>query len=77
MLSPNSLRILDKYGLYTRIREQGYNFEAVAINDSEGKLKDKGFYLGSRELFGYDALRVYRNAILEELARKRGPFSSS
>src|SRR5206468_974916 len=67
MLSPNSLRILDSYGVYSRLREQGYNFDVVEIRDSEGNLKDNGFYLGSGALFGYDALRIYRNAILKEL----------
>ncbi len=67
MLSPNSLRILDRYGMYARVREQGYNFDVAEIKDSEGNLKDKGFYLGSRELFGYDTLRIYRNTILKEL----------
>lgn len=67
MLSPNSLRILDRYGLYGRIREHGYSFEVVEVKDSEGVLRDNGFYLGSRELFGYDALRIYRNNILTHL----------
>ena len=65
MLSPNSLRILDKYGVHHRLREQGYNFDVVEIKDPEGELEDNGFYLGSRELFGYDELGVYRNNIFK------------
>ncbi|KIW23232.1 uncharacterized protein PV07_11449 [Cladophialophora immunda] len=68
MLAPNSLRILDRYGVYPQLCEQGFNFAVVEIRDSEGNVKDSGFYLGSRELFGYDALRVYRNAILKVLS---------
>ncbi|KIW92040.1 uncharacterized protein Z519_07022 [Cladophialophora bantiana CBS 173.52] len=68
MLSPDSLRILDKYGAYAQLREQVYNFPAVKIRDAEGEPEDSCFYLGSRELFGYDALRAYRNVILKVLS---------
>jgi 2-polyprenyl-6-methoxyphenol hydroxylase-like FAD-dependent oxidoreductase len=67
MLSPNSLRILDKYGVYSRISAKGFIFDVVEVKDPDGNLKDRGFYLGSKELFGYDALRIYRNVLLKVL----------
>lgn len=68
MMAPNSLRLLDEYGIYARLRERGYCFDVVAIQDTRGSTRE-GFYLGSREFFGYDALRIYRNALLDELER--------
>ncbi|KIX01752.1 uncharacterized protein Z518_09479 [Rhinocladiella mackenziei CBS 650.93] len=45
---------------------RGFNFDLVAIKDQQGTAT-AGFFLGSRQTFGYDALRIYRNALLEEL----------
>jgi 2-polyprenyl-6-methoxyphenol hydroxylase-like FAD-dependent oxidoreductase len=66
MLSPNSLRILDHYGIYSRLAPQGFNFEYVDFQTNDGVSTDHQ-YLGSKEHFGYDALRVERNALLREL----------
>ena len=66
MLSPNALHILDRYDIYQRIVAKGFNFQYVDMQNAEGKSIDKQF-LGSKEQFGYDALRIGRNAILHEL----------
>ncbi|KAF3931025.1 hypothetical protein ABW20_dc0102918 [Dactylellina cionopaga] len=66
MLAPNSLRILDTLGIYERIRAKGWSFEAVAMKDMEGKTSDR-IFLGSKKLFEYDALRIYRNVFIKEL----------
>ena len=68
MLSPNSLRILDHYGLYQRLSKQGLNFEYVDFQNVDGTSSDHQF-LGSKEQFGYNALRIYRNALLAELTK--------
>ncbi|EPS39695.1 hypothetical protein H072_6538 [Dactylellina haptotyla CBS 200.50] len=66
MLAPNSLRILDTLGIYDRIRVKGWSFEAVAMKDMEGNTTDR-IFLGSKKLFQYDVLRIYRNVFVKEL----------
>ncbi len=66
MLSPNALRILDHYGLYQQIRPLGFSFQHADFQTVDGVSVDRQF-LGSKEQFGYDALRIYRNTILREL----------
>lgn len=66
MLSPNALRILDNLGLYDRLKVQGYNFETVSYNNHEQVTTDV-YYLGQESLYGYKALRIYRQTLLTEL----------
>lgn len=66
MLSPNSLKILDQLGVYSRVVAQGFEFETVKFAEVDGRITDQQ-YLGSKEVFGYKALRIYRNAILKAL----------
>ena len=68
MLSPNSLRILDHYGIYKRIIPLGFTFQYVDFQTNDGISTDHQF-LGSREQFGYDALRISRNTMLGELTK--------
>ena len=69
MLSPNSLRVLDSIGLYNKLSQWGYNFETVAYQNEDGKITDY-YYLGSEKLYGYKALRVYRQTLLTELRQR-------
>lgn len=66
MLSPNALRILDTLGLYERLSKQGYNFEVIDYKNDEQITTDQ-YYLGQEKLYGYKALRVYRQILLTEL----------
>ncbi|KAF1941428.1 kynurenine 3-monooxygenase [Clathrospora elynae] len=66
MLSPNALRILDTLGLYERLYKQGYNFETIDFKNHEQITTDK-YYLGHEKMYGYKALRIYRQALLTEL----------
>ncbi|KAF2821650.1 kynurenine 3-monooxygenase [Ophiobolus disseminans] len=66
MLSPNALRILDNLGLYDRLKPQGYNFESIAYNNHEQVTTDT-YLLGHEKLYGYKALRIYRQTLLTEL----------
>lgn len=66
MLSPNSLRILDTLGLYTRLKTLGYNFETVTYKDENDDTTDV-WHLGSESLYDYPALRIYRSVLLSEL----------
>lgn len=66
MMSPNSLSILDKLDIYNRIKSDGWHFQSVGFIEPTGETTDQQ-YLGSKEAFGYDALRVYRNSLLKAL----------
>ncbi|KAH7075238.1 hypothetical protein FB567DRAFT_186477 [Paraphoma chrysanthemicola] len=66
MLSPNALRILDTLGIYDRLYPQGYNFETLEFKNYEQVTTDK-YYLGNEKLYGYKALRIYRQTLLTEL----------
>tara|TARA_R110002003_G_scaffold37_2_gene2132 strand:+ start:33131 stop:34360 length:1230 start_codon:yes stop_codon:yes gene_type:complete len=66
MLSPNALRILDTLGIYDRLFPQGYNFETLEFKNYEQVTTDK-YYLGNEKLYGYKALRIYRQTLLTEL----------
>ena len=66
MLSPNALRILDVLGVYKRICGKGFNFETLEFKNYEGKTTDE-YYFGSEKLYGYKALRIYRQVLIDEL----------
>jgi salicylate hydroxylase len=59
-LSPNAVRILDHWGLYEKVVEDGFEFEMMEMFSlSSGKPLGQ-LPLGGKERFGYDALRVGR-----------------
>jgi 2-polyprenyl-6-methoxyphenol hydroxylase-like FAD-dependent oxidoreductase len=66
MLSPNALRIFDTLGLYERLYKKGYNFETIDYKNHNQVTTDY-YYLGSEKLYGYKALRIYRQVLLTEL----------
>ncbi|KAI1269276.1 kynurenine 3-monooxygenase [Xylariaceae sp. FL1019] len=66
MLSPNSLRILERFGIYQKLLEKSYAFEYVYYKNAEEETIDR-YPLGNEELFGYKALRVYRQELLDLL----------
>ncbi|KAF2023539.1 kynurenine 3-monooxygenase [Setomelanomma holmii] len=66
MLSPNALRILGTLGIYDRLRPQGYNFETLEFKKHEQVTTDE-YYLGNEKLYGFKALRIYRQTLLTEL----------
>ncbi|KAK2753339.1 hypothetical protein FQN55_003468 [Onygenales sp. PD_40] len=65
-LSPNSLRILDKLGVYGRVRNQGIDFDKLAFSDGDGNVKDV-YYFGSEELYGYRGFRIVRRLLINEM----------
>ena len=74
MLSPNSLSILDKLGVYERIRDKGFHFENVIVKTATGETTDQ-YAMGNERLYGYKALRIYRRVLVNELqaiAQERG-----
>ncbi|CAD6568160.1 MAG: hypothetical protein ASARMPRED_001428 [Alectoria sarmentosa] len=66
MLSPNALCILDTIGVFERIRNRGFHFEALTFKDELDKTTDV-YYFGHGELYGYKTFRVYRQVLIGEL----------
>lgn len=66
MLSPNALRVLNSLGVYERIRGKGYNFSDIAFKNEEEETTDL-YPLGDEHRYGYKALRIYRQVLLDEL----------
>jgi len=66
MLSPNALRILDTLGVYERVCNKGYHFETIAFKDDKHETTGL-YYFGNQELYGYKALRIYRQVLISEL----------
>ena len=66
MLSPNGLRVLDSLGAYRRLRSKGYNFERSDFKNEQGETTGS-YYYGHERLYGYKALRSYRQTLIEEL----------
>ncbi|KAI1825839.1 kynurenine 3-monooxygenase [Xylaria intraflava] len=66
MLSPNALRILDSFGVFPELQRKSYPFEYVYYKDAAEKTVDR-YPLGDEALFGYKALRVYRQELLDIL----------
>ncbi|KAI1868322.1 hypothetical protein JX265_007145 [Neoarthrinium moseri] len=67
MLSPNALRVLDRLGVYERIRTRGYTFTKVdyrnAVTDTVTEMQE----FGGKDKYGYDALRIYRSELIDVL----------
>lgn len=66
MLSPNALRVLNSLGVYERIRSKGYNFSDIAFKNEDEETTDL-YPLGDKHRYGYEALRIYRQVLLDEL----------
>ncbi|TVY38921.1 FAD-dependent urate hydroxylase [Lachnellula cervina] len=66
MLSPNALKILDALGVYERVRAKGYNFETLEYKNGTGELLEV-YEFGGKEKYGYEALRIYRTVLIDEL----------
>jgi 2-polyprenyl-6-methoxyphenol hydroxylase-like FAD-dependent oxidoreductase len=66
MLSPNALQILDKLGVYERIRPQSYEFESLHFRSQDDQPLDT-FEFGNEAKYGYKALRVYRHVLITAL----------
>lgn len=67
MLMSNGLKALDKLGVYDALKKRGYNFDRIYIQDAESRRIIETVEYGNVELYGYQGLRIYRFAVLEEL----------
>ncbi|PYH42394.1 FAD-dependent oxidoreductase [Aspergillus saccharolyticus JOP 1030-1] len=73
-LSPNALRILDRLGIYSRFRQQAYEFDTLHYRTSTNQPLDT-YEFGSAPKYGYRGMRIYRHAainILTELVAEAG-----
>lgn len=73
MLSPNALRALDRLGAYERLRNKALNFDKLYFMDDRDRTTDT-YYFGSETIYKYQAMRIMRKELLEELlamARER------
>ena len=68
-LSPNALQVLHKLGVYEHIRNRSYQFQSLTFKDDHDEITDV-YYFGHKELYGYNALRVSRQVVLEEVKLK-------
>jgi 2-polyprenyl-6-methoxyphenol hydroxylase-like FAD-dependent oxidoreductase len=66
MHSPNALRILDDLGVYERIQNKGFSFEALTFKNESGETRGRYFF-GHEKLYGYQGLRIYRQVLIDEL----------
>lgn len=66
VLSPNSLRVLDRPGVYERIRDRGYHFNNLTFKNDQNTTTDI-YYFSHEELSGYKALQVYGQILIDEL----------
>ena len=66
MLSPNALRVLESVGVYQRVRRKSLEFDVLTFKDVKDQTTDE-YYFGSKKLYGYDAIRIMRKELLDEM----------
>ncbi|KAH7420198.1 kynurenine 3-monooxygenase [Cadophora sp. MPI-SDFR-AT-0126] len=66
ILGPNALSILHSLSIYNRIKSHSFLFSKLVYKDNQYNSIDK-YYLSDEKLFGFNALRVYREILLQEL----------
>ena len=66
MLSPNGLRSLDHLGIYPRIKSKSYSFSNGYFRNNDHKIVGE-YEMGNSQRYGYDAMRIYRKVLLDEL----------
>jgi len=69
-LAPNALRILDRLGVYDKIKTQGYNFDKTRFLNEAGAIIGDFSNGGAR--FGYQGLRIKRELLLAALHEVAG-----
>lgn len=66
MLAPNALKILDHLGVYSEIKQKSYAFEYVYYKDADEQTIEQ-YPFGNESAFGYKAVRIYRQDLLDIL----------
>lgn len=65
-LGPNGCRVLDRLGILPRVATQSYQTEYHVLKDAEGTTVNTT-NLAMERLYGYKGLRIYRQALKQEL----------
>jgi 2-polyprenyl-6-methoxyphenol hydroxylase-like FAD-dependent oxidoreductase len=66
MLSPNALRALDSLGAYERLLDKALHFDKLHFKNDKNETTDI-YYFGSKTIYGYQAIRIMRKELLDEL----------
>ena len=69
ILSPNALQVLHKLGIFERVHSASYEFQALKYKNDHGEITDV-YYHGHQTLYGFNALRVPRQVVIEEIKLK-------
>ena len=64
-LAPNSLRLLDKLGVYKKLRGRGYQFSEGIYRDEDGRMVGVSPFGG--KAWGYECVRIERAELLDVL----------
>ena len=75
-LCPNSLRLLDELGIYAQLKDKAVQQTQGLILDENLQVKSMTSW-GDEEMYGYKALRISREVVIEEmksLLKQRGLF---
>lgn len=65
-LGPNALAVLDRLGVYDNLLATGHSIQSIGVKNDDGKETGR-MILGSKPLCGYDALRIKRQTLIDEL----------
>lgn len=65
-LTPNGLRAADAFGLFERVKSHGSPCRHITTMSNEHKML-KQREIGNADKYGYDALRIYRQAVVDIL----------
>ena len=66
-LAPNACRVLDRLGVYERLRPQGCNYEEMTFLSGRNLSRIGSVYNGHEERYGYKALRIQRGIVRRTL----------
>ena len=68
-LSPNAIQVLHKLGIYERVRKKSYKYQVLTFKDDHHETTDV-YYFGHKKFHGYNAMRVSRQVVIEEVKLK-------
>ncbi|KAJ2980615.1 hypothetical protein NQ176_g2536 [Zarea fungicola] len=67
MLFPNGLKVMDKLCIHKLLKNQGFNFDRIYIQDGTSMQVTETVEYGSLDRYGFHALRIYRSILLDHL----------
>lgn len=67
MLQPNSLRVLDALGVYSRVKAKGVGAQVITFLTDPDLEYTGEYWFGREDIYGYDAIRLSRQVLISEL----------